>query len=303
MRNEHAVRRRALRPLAMAVTLLLSAAAVAQHEQHAPPRAEVSAHSEEHSEHSEPSEHASHVADPAHELPEITAADRAAAFPDLSGMSMDGMMIEDPLNKLVLLDELETGRAGGADLVTWDLDTWIGRNLTKLWLRSEGERRGGNTQRADLEILWGRSFAPWWDLVAGARTDFAPGEDRSFAALGVRGLAPYRFDVEATAYLGDGGRTALRLDTAYEVLVTNKLILEPSIDLRWHGRTDAGRGIGAGLAEAELGLRLRYEARREVAPYIGLVRERRFGRTAELARAAGEDSDDSRLVVGIRLWF
>ena len=118
-------------------------------------------------------------------------------------------------------------------------------------------------------------------------------------------LGAVRFRLEATAYLGSGGRTALRVDTRYELLVTNRLILEPLLELDWHGAktTPSARPSARASPTAELGLRLRYEIRREIAPYVGLVRERSFGRTADFARAAGRDPDDTRLVAGIRVWF
>ena len=280
---------------------------VAQHADHAPPAPAV-----EHSEHTEhaapapparPSEHADHVAPPAAPADAATADERAAAFPDLGGMRMGDMMLENPLNKLVLLDRLEAHDAAGGNVLSWDVDAWVGRDLAKLWIRSEGDRQGGHTERAELELLWGKAFAPWWELVAGARADFAPGSAQSWAAVGVRGLAPYRFDLEATAYVGDGGRAALRFETTYEILVTNRLVLQPLVEIDWYAQSDSVRSVGAGLAEAELGVRLRYEFRREIAPYVGLTRERKFGRTAGFARAAGVDTDDTRLVAGIRLWF
>ena len=172
-----------------------------------------------------------------------------------------------------------------------------------MWIRSEGERRAGETERAELELLWGHGFARWWELVAGARADFAPGADQAWAAVGVRGVAPYGVRLEATSYLGDGGRTALRVDMRYELLVTNRLILEPSLELDWQGEADPERGLGSGLTDAALGLRLRYEIRREVAPYVGLVGQRSFGGTADFVRAAGRDRDETRLVAGIRVWF
>ena len=218
-------------------------------------------------------------------------------------MRMADMMLENPLTKLVLLDRFETQDASDGDVLSWNLESWIGRDLNKLWIRSEGERRSGDTERAELELLWGRGFAPWWELVAGARVDFEPVDEQSWAAIGVRGLAPYRLDVEATAYLGSGSRSALRLETTYEILVTNRLVLTPLLELNWHGQTDATRGVGAGLGDGELGLRLRYEVRREIAPYVGITREHLFGRTADLARSAGRDSHDTRLIAGIRLWF
>jgi copper resistance protein B len=254
---------------------------------------------------STPPEHAQHAED-ARDAPvarPIADAERAAAFPELGAMRMADMMLENPLNKLVLLDRFETQDASGGDVLSWNLESWIGRDLDKLWIRSEGERRSGDTEHAELEILWGRAFAPWWELVAGARADFEPAGDRSWAAIGVRGLAPYRLEVEATAYLGSGSRSGLRLETTYEVLVTNRLVLTPLLELNWHGQTDFARGVGAGLSDGELGLRLRYEVRREIAPYVGITRERLFGRTADLARSAGRDANDTRLVAGVRLWF
>jgi len=245
-------------------------------------------------------DHADHAE---HEAPPVTEADRAAAFPDLAAMHVEHSMLDDPLNKLVLLDRFETQNTEGGTLQRWDLETWVGKSLTKVWIRTEGERLSGDTQRAELELLWGKSFARWWELVAGARSDFEPGPTQNWAAVGVRGTAPYRIDLEATAYIGDGGHAALRVKSHYELLVTNKLILQPLAELNWYAQRDAARGLGAGLADAEIGVRLRYEVKREVAPYVGLVVERKLGGTADLARAAGRDATDTRLVAGIRLRF
>jgi copper resistance protein B len=254
--------------------------------------------------HADHTDHAVHEpASSAYEAPPITDADRAAAFPDLAAMHVEHAMLDDPLNKLVLLDRFETQTTDGGTMQRWDLETWVGKSLTKVWVRTEGERLSGDTQRAELELLWGKSFARWWELVAGARSDFEPGPTQNWAAVGVRGTAPYRIDLEATAYVGDGGRAALRVKSHYELLVTNKLILQPLAELNWYAQRDAARGLGAGLSDAEIGLRLRYEVKREVAPYVGLVAERKLGGTADFARAAGHDPSDTRLVAGIRLRF
>jgi copper resistance protein B len=245
-------------------------------------------------------EHAQHGAATA--PVDITAEQRAAAFPDVGAMRMSDMMLENPVNKLVLLDRLEWHDAPG-DPLTWDLDAWIGRDLAKLWIRSEGERRDDTTERAELEILWGKTFARWWELVAGARYDAQPSPERGWAAFGLRGTTPYRFDIEATTYVGEGGDAALRFEGRYDILVTNRLVLGPLLELDWYAQSDADRGVGAGLSEGELGLRLRYEFRREVAPYVGITRVRSFGRTADFVRAAGDDPDDTRWVAGIRVWF
>lgn len=235
---------------------------------------------------------------------EIDAAALEAAFPDLGDDERrHSMHEEDPFNSLVLLDRLEVREADGAEIVDFELEAWVGRTLDRLWIRSEGRRQGGTTEHASLELLWGRGVARWWDLVAGVRRDWEPGPAESWAAFGVVGLAPYRFEVEATAYLGEGGRTAARIEARHEVSITQRLVLEPRVELEAYGRSDAERGIGSGLSSGEIGLRLRFEPRRETAPYIGIVREKKLGDTEALARAEGRTTSETRVVVGIRAWF
>ena len=209
-------------------------------------------------------------------------------------------MLEDPFNRSVLIDGLELGED---DALRWDASAWLGYSFNRLAVRTEGERIDGDTERAELQLLWSHAFARWWDVVAGARADFEPGASRNWAAFGVQGLAPYRFDLEATAFVGENGDTAARFESKYDLVVTPRLILQPQIELNWYGQTDRGRLIGSGLSSVEAGVRLRYEFRREVAPYVGLVRERVVGRTADLALTAGRDEDDTSLVAGIRLRF
>jgi copper resistance protein B len=239
-------------------------------------------------------------ADP--ELPPITDADRAAAFADIGDAHAHGAL-EDPVNRSILVDELEVQDADGGDVSSWDVRTWAGRSLDRLAIRTEGERRGGDTDRAELQLLWAHAITRWWELVAGARADFGPGPSKTYAAFGVQGLAPYRFEIEATAFVGEGGDTAARVKAEYELLITKRLFLQPLLEVNWYGQSDPERGIASGLATAEGGLRLRYEFRREAAPYVGLVRERRIGDSAELVRARGGDEDDTRLVAGVRLRF
>jgi copper resistance protein B len=209
-------------------------------------------------------------------------------------------MLEDPFNRSVLFDELEL-RDG--DELRWDADAWLGYAFNRLAIRTEGERVDSDTERAELQLLWAHAVAGWWDVVAGARADFEPGSSRNWAAVGIQGVAPYRFGLEATAFVGEGGATAARLEGEYELKITSRWILQPQLELNWYGQADPPRGLGSGLSSAEAALRLRYEFRREVAPYVGLVRTRRFGTTADLARAGGSDPDDSSFVAGIRLRF
>jgi copper resistance protein B len=139
--------------------------------------------------------------------------------------------------------------------------------------------------------------------VAGIRQDIRPGPSRTWAAIGLQGLAPYWFDVEATAYIGESGRTHVRLESEYELLLTNRVILQPRAELNVYGKSDPEYGIGAGLSSMDVGFRLRYEWRREVAPYVGVIWTRKFFDTVDLAEAAGAGEDDVRLAVGLRLWF
>ncbi|MEO6155438.1 MAG: copper resistance protein B [Thermomonas sp.] len=237
--------------------------------------------------------------EPREPIPVLTAADRAAAVPPAHGHSVH----DNSIQNFVMLDRLEAWNANPGTGFQWDGSAWIGTDLNRLWLRSEGERIGGKLESADLQVLYGRSVATWWDLVTGIRHDFKPGASQDFVAFGVVGLAPYKFEVEATGYIGQGGQTAARFEAEYETLLTNRLILQPRVEVNLYGKNDERRGIGAGLSTVEAGLRLRYEFTRKFAPYIGVVRERAFGHTANFRRVDGEATNDTRIVAGLRLWF
>jgi copper resistance protein B len=209
---------------------------------------------------------------------------------------------DDGIFRYVAVDRLE-GWDGDPGGLAWEAHAWIGTDLDRLWLRSEGEHRGGRSERASFEALYGRAVAPWWDLLVGVRHDDAPGPARDFAAIGVAGVAPGKFDVAATTYLGTAGQAALRLEVSYDILLTQRLVLQPLVEINAYRRDDARRGIGSGLSTAEAGLRLRYDITRQFAPYVGWVRERAFGQTAALRRADGEEGEDARFVAGVRFWF
>lgn len=238
-------------------------------------------------------------ADPITPIPVLTDADRAAAMAPAGGHTAHDNSIQD----YTLIDRLEIWNADRGPDLAWSGQAWVGTDLNRLWLRSEGARIGNHVESASLELLYGRSISPWWDLVAGVRHDFKPGAAQNFAAIGVMGLAPYKFEVAATAYIGQSGQTAARLESSYETLLTNRLILQPLVEVNLYGKNDPQRGIGSGLGTVEAGLRLRYEFTRRFAPYIGIVRERAFGNTADLRRAGNESIDDTRVVAGLRIWF
>jgi copper resistance protein B len=204
---------------------------------------------------------------------------------------------------MVLLDRLEWRNANRGSALAWNADAWYGNDYDKLWLKTEGERRSGTTLAARSELLWDRVLARWWDLQAGMRHDSGEGASRNWVALGVQGLAPGFFNVEATAYVGDAGRSAVRISLQRDLLFTQRLVLQPELEVNLYGKSDARKGIGSGVSDAELALRLRYELRRELAPYLGVVWARRFGATASFARSGGEDPNDVQVLGGLRVWF
>ncbi|MCC7126400.1 MAG: copper resistance protein B [Acidobacteria bacterium] len=232
-------------------------------------------------------------------IPPLTDADRAAASPDVDGHAVHDTAI----NYFVLFDQFEWQSGSGADAFSWDTKGWIGQDIHRFWFRTEGDRAGGRTEQAQTHLLYGRAIARWWDVTAGVRVDTLPSTPRTALALGVQGLAPYWFEVEASAYIEPSGRTHVRIETEYELLITNRLVLQPLVEFEVYGRADPERHIGAGLSTADVGLRLRYEFKRELAPYIGVVWNRKFFGTADRARAADHTVNDARFVAGLRWWM
>jgi len=203
----------------------------------------------------------------------------------------------------LLVENLELTHSGGNTATAYDLQGWYGRVYDRVVLKAEGDIDGGNLEEARSELLWGHAIASYWDTQLGVRYDSGEGSNRGWLAFGVQGLAPYWFEIDVAGYVGESGRTALRLDASYELLFTQKLILQPRIEADVYGKDDPARGWGSGLAEMSAQLRLRYEVRREFAPYIGVEWVGKFGDTKDLAQAAGEDANDVRLVAGLRFWF
>jgi copper resistance protein B len=232
-------------------------------------------------------------------IPELTDADRAAAQPP----SHVHPVHDNGVHSLVRLDRFEAVDTDAGTGLEWKGQAWIGTDTDRLWLRSEGRRDDGRTQAAEIEAMYGRPVSRWWDLLVGVRHDFKPGASQDFAAIGVTGIAPYKFEVQATAYAGSGGRTAARLEVEYETLLTNRLILQPMLEAEFSGEADAARGIGSGLTTMETGLRLRYEIVRRFAPYVGVSYERAFGGTAEFRARQGRETRGAHLVAGVRVWF
>ncbi|AVA37673.1 copper resistance protein B (plasmid) [Cupriavidus pauculus] len=230
--------------------------------------------------------------------PPVPMADRSQGIP----MPGDTMADNDVYYQ-VLFDRLEYVKAPGGSGLAWDMLAWVGRDINRLWVKSEGTRLYSNTEEARAEALWGHAFAPFWDWQLGVRQDFGNGPSRTWGALGVQGLAPYWFDIEATAYFGSSGRAAARARATYDIRFAQRLLLTPEFEANAYSREDAARGIGSGISEVKLGLRLRYEIHRQFAPYLGVVWGKKLGNTADFARAAGERTTDKQIVAGVRIWF
>ena len=213
-------------------------------------------------------------------------------------------MDDDPLLAKVMITQLETRLTGGSDpAAVLDAEAWLGKDLNKLWFKTDVELVGETFEEAEIQALYSRAIAPYWDVQVGWRTDIRPEPIRNWAVIGLQGLAPYWFEIEANAFIGDDGRTAARLEAEYEVLLTQRLILTPDFEVNVYGKDDVATRVGAGISDLELGLRLRYEIRREFAPYIGVNWTKKFGQTANFARDEGEDTNDVQFVAGVRIWF
>ncbi|HZX81547.1 MAG TPA: copper resistance protein B [Lysobacter sp.] len=229
-------------------------------------------------------------------IPPITDADRAAAFPVVAGHASHDRV----RTAYLRIDRLETDDADG---LATEVTGWYGGDIHRAWLRADAHGADGELEDGRVELLYGRLVTPWWDVVGGMRQDIGHGPSRTWAAIGVQGLAPYKFEVRATAYLGDGGRTAARVEAEYDTLLTHRWVLQWRAEAEAFGRTDAALHRGRGLSTAEAGARLRYEVTRGFAPYIGVEVERAFGGTADYRREDGEAVRDTRVVAGLRLWF
>lgn len=203
---------------------------------------------------------------------------------------------------LVRLDQLEWRDADAKDALGWELEAFYGNDYHKLWVEAEGERGNGD-HRQRIELKWDRIIGPFWSVQGGVRHDILPGPSRTWAALALQGTAPGFVEFAAALYVSEQGRTAARVTGEYDLLITQRLILQPEFELEFYGKDDSMNRIGSGLSHIAAGLRLRYEIRREFAPYIGLHWSRRLGATADLAQLAGEDESDAMFVAGVRVWY
>ena len=212
-------------------------------------------------------------------------------------------MEDDPLLAKFQINELEIREAAGDNPFAWDIDAWFGKDLHKLWIKSEGERAVGITENFELQMLYSRAVAAYWDFQIGWRKDWLPKPERNWLVLGFEGVAPYFIETDVALFIGESNRAGLRVDIERELLFTQKWILKPEIELNFHSRNDESTGTGSGLSDIEVGLRLHYAINRQFAPYVGVNWEKKTGNTADYARDEGEDTDDVQWLVGVSAWF
>lgn len=202
-------------------------------------------------------------------------------------------------------ERLEYRSNEGSGLLLWEAQGWYGGDIHKLWVKTEGEYlfEADELEEAEVQLLYSRAVTPYFDLQAGLRYDFRPDPSKTYGVLGIEGLAPYWFEIDAAMFVSEDGDVSANLEAEYEILLTQRLILQPRIEFNFAVQDVREIGVGSGLSEAEAGLRLRYEIERKVAPYVGVSWNRKVGETADFARDDGEDVESVSFVAGFRLWF
>jgi copper resistance protein B len=236
-------------------------------------------------------------------LGSIAAQAQSNAAPQMPNHESMGM--GDDIFGHFLFNQLE-GRSNGRDNeFRWDCEGWIGTDMNKLWVKSEGFLEHGKASDGDTEALYDRPIPHlrYFDAQAGVRYDLDSNPGRTWGALGIQGLAPYFFEVAPTFYFSDHDRVAGKITGSYDLLLTNRLIAQPQIEMNFYSKRDPSRGIGSGMSEIDTGLRIRYEISRKFAPYIGVAYNGKFGETADFTRAKRDTVHEVRFIFGIRLWY
>ena len=198
--------------------------------------------------------------------------------------------------------EADAGRADDADVWGWDAEAWIGTDARKFRLTTTGAAHDGHVERAEIEALYAVPISDFFEAKAGVRYDLEP-EGRTYLTAGVIGLAPYFFETDAALYLSEDGDLSMRLTQEFDLLLTQTLVLTPEVEIEAFSRDVPELGVGAGFSSVTAELTLRWEITRKFAPFVRLEYERALGETAILARAAGEDVEETSLRAGLRVWF
>lgn len=227
--------------------------------------------------------------------------------PAVMAASRKQLLVEngDVRTTAVLIDSIEASFGDGEEGYSWNAQGWTGGDINRFWWKTEGEGAfDGKLHDAEVQALYSRAVAPFWDVQAGVRQDFRPdGDDTTHLTFGVQGVAPYWFEMSAAAFLSTEGDLTARAEAEYDQRITQKWILQPAVEVAFSASDIPELEIGSGLTSLTAGLRLRYEIRKEFAPYVGVEWSRSFGDTADYAKARGDDVDATRFVVGIKAWF
>jgi copper resistance protein B len=219
------------------------------------------------------------------------------------GMEPIQPVMDQPILAHVIFDQLEGRWNGTNSEFRWEGQGWVGTDYDKLWIKSEATLSNGTLGDSQQQFLYDRAITTYFDLQGGLRSDIDSRPTRNWAAFGIQGLAPYFFNLELTGYVSGQGHLAAKLEASYDLLLTQRLILQPQIELNLYGKADPARLVGAGFSDIDTGLRLRYELSRNFAPYLGVVYEGRFGQSANYARRLDESTGDFRFAFGVRVWF
>ena len=223
----------------------------------------------------------------------------AVAMPFSAG----AMTEDDPLLYLFKADQFELRDGDEEEAAVFEGHFWAGKDLDKLWIKAEIEATEDETESAEWQLLYSRAIDANWDLQVGLRADVEPEPERNWLAFGFYGVAPYWFEVDSALFVEEDGQVNLRFEAEYEMMLTQKWVLAPEIELNWYSDDDDDLAIAAGFAEVEAGIRLRYEITRHIAPYVGVNYEGLLGDTRDLAKDSDEETSDTQLVAGLRFWF
>ena len=224
----------------------------------------------------------------------------AGALPFLICMSAFAM--DDDQVFYYLGAEVDIADADEGTLLTWDGDAWAGGDRHRAWLELEGEALDGDVEEAEIQLLYSRPVADFWDVRIGLRQDFEP-SDTTYVVLGVEGLAPYKFETEAKIFVSEDGDISFRLEQEYTIQFTQRFVAVPYLELDVFAQDVEELGIGSGFSDLEAGLQFRYEVTRKFAPYVDFVYESELGETANIAEALGEDTEEFTARFGVKAWF
>lgn len=234
-------------------------------------------------------------------LPGLSGQFRPAAITYVGGSPP---VMDQSIFAHAILEQFEDRFNGSDHAFRYDGQAWVGTDYNKLWLKSEGTLlHSGRFTDGQHEALYDRAISTFFDLQAGTRVDAGSGSPRTWGAFGVQGLSLYFFDIEATGYVSGQGRFAGRVKGSYDLPLTQRLILQPELEVNFYSKSDKANGVGTGVSDIDSGLRLRYEFTRKLAPYVGVVYAGRYGQTARFSRQQGESTDDVLFVFGMRTWF